>query len=151
MGPPRVDAPISTLGLGQLPALVEAARGAGTDVVLDCRGDLRAPTPVVGSTVYRLVQEALTNVRKHAGVGARARVTVVVGPGGVEVRIVDDGGGSGAAAATPAAVAVVGGPGRMGLLGMRERVAAVGGRLEATWTAAGFVVCAVLPATGGSR
>ena len=143
-------APASTLGLDQVPALVESARQAGTEVELQCRGDLRAPTPVVGYAVYRLVQESLTNVRKHAGVGARARVAILVDDGAVEVRVVDDGARRGAAPAG-AGVDGAGGSGGLGLLGMRERLAAVGGRVDVTRTSHGFAVSAVLPAPGGGR
>ena len=148
------DVSASTLGLDQLPTLVEAARRAGTDVVLHSRGDLRAPTPVVGYAVYRLVQEALTNVRRHAGAGARAEVSLVVEPGAVEVRVVDDGGARRAASPAvdgpAAAVDGAGAVGGLGLLGMRERVAAAGGRVDVARTPDGFAVSAVLPAPGGS-
>lgn len=95
-------------------------------------------TPVpdgVGLTAYRIVQEALTNVRKHAGPDVRVRVEVVVGP---EVTVLVEDDGRGAAADDD-------GHG-LGLLGMRERVAAHGGELEAGPRAGGgFRVRARLP------
>ena len=148
---PEASTSASTLGLDQVPALVEAARRAGTDVVLHCRGDLRAPTPVVGYAVYRLVQEALTNVRKHAGGGARAQVGIVVEGGAVEVRVVDDGGARGPSGDAAPAAGGAGGATGLGLVGMRERVAAAGGRLSVTRSSDGFTVSAVLPAPRGAR
>ncbi|TCK26954.1 sensor histidine kinase [Pseudonocardia endophytica] len=108
------DAP--SPGLDRLPALVEQVRRAGLPVeltVTDARVD-----DGLGVSTYRIVQEALTNTLKHAG-PARATVDVRSGPDGVEVEIVDDGAG------TPAAD----GGGR-GLVGIRERVAMHGGRLD---------------------
>ena len=148
---PEASTSASTLGLDQVPALVEAARRAGTDVVLHCRGDLRAPTPVVGYAVYRLVQEALTNVRKHAGGGARAQVGIVVEGGAVEVQVVDDGGARGPSGDAAPAAGGAGGATGLGLVGMRERVAAAGGRLSVTRSSDGYTVSAVLPAPRGAR
>lgn len=96
-------------------------------------------TPVsdgIALTTYRVVQESLSNVRKHAGPGADARVRVAVGPQAVEVEVVDD--GRGAAASSD---------GRgLGLLGMRERVAAHGGELHTGPRAGGgFEVRARIP------
>lgn len=114
--------------LADLVPLVEQNREAGLTVeLLPIEGS--PPTPVdaatvpegVQLTVYRVVQESLTNVRKHAGVNARATIVVSVDPSAVEVRVRDDGRG----AAAP------GGPGGFGLLGMRERVAVHDGRLDA--------------------
>jgi signal transduction histidine kinase len=123
--------------------LVEEARAAGTRV----DAELPEPTPVVpdgvGLAAYRIVQEALTNVRKHAGPAAAARVRVAVDRD-LRVEVRDDGRG---AAAAP------GGPdGRgLGLVGMRERTAVHGGTLEAgPATGGGFVVSARLPLTGGT-
>ena len=106
--------------LGDLHELVAEARAAGmrveaalpgTDVVVDAG---------VGLTVYRLVQEALNNVRRHAGPGAAARVSVAAAPDALEVEVIDDGRGAAAE-----------GDGRgLGLVGMRERVATHGGELE---------------------
>jgi signal transduction histidine kinase len=121
--------------LDQVPRLVDGMRRAGLDVELELDGDGEPVSDVVGAAAYRIVQEALTNVARHAGEGARARVRVVRRDRGVEVEVVDDGRGA------PAGVRA----GR-GLAGMRERAAALGGRFEAgTRPAGGFRVAASLP------
>lgn len=105
-------------GLSQLPALVADVRDAGVPVELNVEGDPADVPESVELSVYRLVQEGLTNVLKHAG-PARAEVTVRYRPGEVEVEVLDDGRGS---AAT--------GTSGHGLVGMRERVALWGGNLS---------------------
>ena len=116
-------------------ALVERSRAAGLDVRL--HGAVDAPVgPSSGYVAYRVVQEALTNARKHAP-GAPAVVSLEVVPGLVVVRVASRLPQSGVAA----------GPGH-GLAGMRERVEAMGGRLAAG-PAGEFVVEATLP--GASR
>ncbi|WP_051571075.1 sensor histidine kinase [Cryptosporangium arvum] len=124
-------------GLADLPALVDGVRPAGLDVRLDVdAGELPA---VLGLTVYRIVQEALTNVVRHAR-ATSAVVTVARGPDAVRVDVVDDGtGGSG-------------GPPGFGILGMTERAAGVGGRLDAgPGPERGFRVRAVLPLPPGEE
>ncbi|WP_443732205.1 sensor histidine kinase [Streptomyces montanisoli] len=125
-------------GLGQLDALVGTFRSAGLPVgcVVDA-GD--APLPAaVGLAAYRVVQEALTNVRKHAGADAKAEVSVVRAGGGIEITVVDDGAGEAAGDPAPG--------GGHGLLGMRERVTALGGALVAEPRhGGGFRVQAILP------
>jgi signal transduction histidine kinase len=108
--------------LAQLDALIEQVRSAGLETTLEIRG--AAPDVPAGMqlTVYRLVQEALTNTLKHGGPGARAAVHLEFGPGELRVDIDDDGVG-----ATAPATASVGG----GLVGMRERVHAYGGDVRA--------------------
>ncbi|WP_436843546.1 ATP-binding protein [Streptomyces hundungensis] len=98
------------------------------------------PDPLPASVdlaAYRVIQEALTNVRKHAGPGARAEVSVVrVGPN-TEITVIDNGTGTGAAD---------GDGGGHGLLGMRERVTALGGSCTAgPRYGGGFRVQAILP------
>ena len=94
-------------------------------VAVDDRVDLDLPDPLpdgpdgVALTVFRLVQESLTNVRKHAGPNARATVRLRTGLDAVEVEVVDDGHGASA-----------GGSGGLGLLGMRERVEVHDGTLD---------------------
>lgn len=114
-------------GLADLPGLV-----VGDDIVATLP-DPDTPVPDgVALAAYRVVQEALTNVRKHAGPGARARVEVTVG---TEVAVVVEDDGRGAAAACPAqqgeeASGRDDGRG-LGLIGMRERVTVHGGTVEA--------------------
>jgi signal transduction histidine kinase len=133
----RTDAELALApqpGLENLDALVEQAREAGLPVELSIEGDAGTLPPGVDLTAYRIVQEALTNVRKHAG-PARARVTVRRGDGGLELEITDDGPGTGKN----------GGSGQ-GLIGMRERVALYGGTLESGKRSdGGYLVRAKLP------
>ena len=121
--------------LDDLPALLDEARAAGT--VVDARlAALPAVSDGVALTTYRIVQEALSNVRKHAGPGAAVAVGVRVEGGSVVVEVADDGRG----AAAPD-------DGRgLGLAGMRERVDAHGGTLTTgPMAGGGFRVCARIP------
>ena len=101
--------------------------------------------PEVASTVYRVVQEALTNVALHAPEAAEVIVLVGNAPSGVTVEVVDDG------PARPSAPSWFARSGGYGLVGMRERVEALGGTLRAgPGPAGGWVVQAKLPARAGS-
>jgi signal transduction histidine kinase len=123
-------------GAAQLGDLVEQMKEAGLPVGLDTEGLPRSLPPGVELTIYRIVQEALTNTLKHAGPVA-TRVCLSYGDHGVELSVIDDG----RVAPTP-------GMGH-GLIGMRERVALYGGRLEAgTVPDGGFAVWVTLPADG---
>ncbi|MET7280390.1 histidine kinase [Kribbella sp. NPDC005582] len=114
-------------GLADLPPLVSRVPGATLSVEVD------EVEPGVGLAAYRIVQEGLTNVMKHAGPDARAEVTVRSTPGGLEVLVADDGLGPGD------------GQG-FGLLGMRERVAAYGGSVQLTERrAGGTLLRAIIP------
>jgi signal transduction histidine kinase len=121
--------------LAQLDALIEQVRSAGLDTTLEVRGE--APDVPVGVqlTVYRLVQEALTNTLKHGGAGARAAVRLRFQPGELLVDIDDDGAGAPPAPMTAAASTAASGslPGTAGsgLVGMRERARAYGGDVQA--------------------
>jgi signal transduction histidine kinase len=128
-----------TPDLEALPRLVDGLRDAGMDVELDVAGDGGAPIPdVVAAAGYRIVQEALTNVARHAGPHARARVRLSRHDGVVEVEVRDDGRGA------PDAIRPGG-----GMTGMRERAAALGGRFDAgAAPGGGFRVWASLPAVG---
>jgi signal transduction histidine kinase len=124
-----------TPDLEQVPRLVDEMRAAGLDVTLDLDGNGAVPD-VVGVAAYRIVQESLTNVVRHAGAGAHARVRVTSRDGSVEVEVRDDGRG-----APPDA------HDGNGLTGMRERAVALGGRFEAASVdGGGFCVRAHLPA-----
>jgi signal transduction histidine kinase len=126
-----------------VPRLVEASREAGVVVrVHDTVSDIAAVPDLVGRTAYRVVQEGLTNVHKHAP-GAAAAIRLGVAPDGdleVEVRNARAVGGR--------SVAPLPGSG-MGLVGLRERVELAGGRLDAGHDPeGGFVVRARLPWPG---
>jgi signal transduction histidine kinase len=122
-------------GLGQLDSLVARARSAGLPVSLTVTG-ARRPVPLdVDQAAYRIVQEALTNVSRHAG-QACASVHLHYAPDALTVQVNDDGDGVSPKSA---------GPG-LGLIGMRERVSALGGRLQAgPMEGGGFEVRAELP------
>ena len=106
-------------------------------------GSPRAVSAAVGLTGYRVVQEALTNARKHAGLAAAVDVRVRWMPTEVEVEVGDDGHGLPAAAASAGGMSGSG----MGVAGMRERVSALGGTLEAgPKSRGGYLVRATLPA-----
>ena len=132
-------------GLSDLPALVGATRQAGIDARLvladglPTDGELPA---AVGLSAYRIVQEALSNVVRHAP-GADARVTVEQVDGAVRIEVVDSGA---AGAAAPAVEPRAGGH---GLVGMRERVAMLDGELDTrALPDGGFRLSAVLPLRG---
>ncbi|MEU1086529.1 sensor histidine kinase [Streptomyces sp. NPDC005576] len=127
-------------GLAVLGELVATFRNAGLPVEVACP-EHSAPLPAaVDLAAYRVVQEALTNVRKHAGAGTKAEVSVVRVGASAEVTVLDNGRG------TPAVPAQGGLGGGHGLLGMRERVTALGGTLTAgPRYGGGFRVHAILP------
>ncbi|MBM7026280.1 sensor histidine kinase [Clavibacter zhangzhiyongii] len=134
----------STRGVDQLPELVAEACGAGLRVAYDVIGTPRPLTPTVDLIVYRVAQESLTNVRKHAGTGTRVDLRMRYLADRVEVEVSD--GGPVGAAASAAAGPVRNGPGGLGQRGMRERVAAVGGSIEIGPKArGGYLVRASLP------
>ncbi|MFL6072774.1 MAG: sensor histidine kinase [Mycobacteriales bacterium] len=120
-------------GLAQLGTLVEAARGTGLRVESAVEGTPRPLPAAVELTAYRIVQESLTNVVRHAD-ASTATVTVRYGGDGITVEVRDDGHGPD------------GGGQGFGLVGMAERAAAVGGRLTAAPAGGrGFHVSAWLP------
>ena len=126
-------------GLGQLDSLVARARAAGLPVTVTVTGAQRPLPPEADQAAYRIVQEALTNVSRHAG-QARASVHLHYTPETVSVQVDDDGTGT----VTPAGIRPPG-PG-LGLAGMRERVSALGGQLQAgPQDGGGFQVRAELP------
>jgi signal transduction histidine kinase len=124
-------------GLGDLDQLVKTIRDAGVEVTLEVTGDQDRVPAGTALTAFRIVQEALTNVLKHAG-PARADVKVACDPGVIRVEVCDD--GRGAATTTDPSVT------HLGLIGMRERVTPYGGELDVGPRAGGgWRVCATLP------
>ncbi|MFI8835946.1 sensor histidine kinase [Streptomyces afghaniensis] len=134
-------------GLSRLPTLLESFRRAGLEVSVHQEGTARPLPPGVDLTAYRIVQEALTNVTKHAGTGS-ARVRLVWNRDRVTITVADDGRDARTAptAATgPSASTLPDRPPGHGLIGMRERAAAVGGHLSAgRRPEGGFLVSALL-------
>jgi signal transduction histidine kinase len=130
-GAPYLPAP----GLDDLHRLVQDVAGAGLHAEVRVEGTATKLPPGVDVTAYRIVQEALTNVLKHAG---RATATITIGYEGTALRleILDDGRGVDGRAT----------PGGHGLVGMRERVGVYGGSFEAgPRTGGGFRVAVRLP------
>jgi signal transduction histidine kinase len=129
-------------GLDRIPGLVEELSTTGLPVELNFEGSADDVPVEVSRSAYRIVQEALTNVLRHAG-SVPAVVTVHRGAGAVEVEVVND-----PPAGDPPAIAEEGG-GR-GLVGIRERVAVLGGSVEAgPRPGGGFRVWARLPLEAG--
>ncbi|MGW6978752.1 sensor histidine kinase [Streptomyces sp. NPDC054932] len=109
-GAPRAPQP----GIGALPALLDRVRASGLRVSYERSGEVRELPAALEATVHRVVQEALTNVVKHAGASA-VDVRLEYGPGALTVTVTDNGRGPGE------------GSGGHGLIGIRERAAAHGG------------------------
>ncbi|MDD9381639.1 histidine kinase [Streptomyces sp. ZAF1911] len=131
-------------GLAVLDDLVDTFRHAGlpVKVMVQLGPPASVPLPAaVDLAAYRVIQEALTNVRKHAGPGAGAEVSVVRVGGSVEVTVLDDGGGAPDPSPEPRDPG-----GGHGLLGMRERAVALGGSCFAgPRFGGGYRVHAILP------
>jgi signal transduction histidine kinase len=117
-----------------LAARVRAVEGLAIDCSVQLPGNSSRLAPELESTVYRLVQEALTNVVKHAR-AEHVRVGVGVRGGKLEIEVADDGCGFDAASTTSG----------FGIAGMRERVGLADGRLAVTPSGSGTTVRAVLP------
>ncbi|NMN96771.1 sensor histidine kinase [Antrihabitans stalactiti] len=131
----RDDGVATRQGLSQVPELVERARATGLNTTLTVEGQRQDLPAAVDRTVYRIVQESLTNIARHAA-AERATVRIDYRPDTLVVRVDDDG------KARPETMPEHG----VGLLGMRERVTALGGRLHAApRTEGGFSVLAELP------
>ncbi len=130
--------------ISRIDTLLDAVRNAAIDVVLRVEGDARTVPPAVDLSAYRVVQEALTNVVKHAGDGARAEVTLAWRSDRLEVLVVDDGTGR-----PPSLTAPPTHRGGGGITGMRERLALLGGVFQAGPRAGGgFEVRASFPLEG---
>jgi signal transduction histidine kinase len=122
-------------GLSDLDHLAREVTDAGVRVDVAIEGGVAGIPPGVDFTGYRIVQEALTNVLKHAG-PAEASVRVANGAGSLRIEVTDNGRGVNGRAGEPG----------HGLAGMRERVAVYGGTLDAGPKAGGgFRVAAELP------
>jgi signal transduction histidine kinase len=126
--------------LSRLQELVEHVRSSGLRVDMEVCGEASAVPPGVDLSAYRIVQEALTNVLKHAGTMAHAGVHISYRPDGVDVSVRDDG------CARPSHGDEEQHSGGQGLINIRERVAVVGGTVEAgPRPKGGFHVTAHLP------
>jgi signal transduction histidine kinase len=133
--------------LDQLPALVELARASGVRTSLVIGGEARPVPTAVGIAAYRIVQESLTNVARHAPDGC-AIVRLDYRPEALVVEVVDDDGST-----SPVPVRDTPHGSGHGLIGMRERARAVGGFVETgslSVTSGGFAVRGWLP-TGEDR
>lgn len=131
----------STRGTAQLGDLVRELEAAGRAAALHTIGEPTPLSPVVDTTLYRVAQEAVTNALKHAGASARVDLRLRFTPDAVELDVADTGVGARAAAVQPR-----GGSGGLGQQGMRERLAAVGGTLEAgPRSRGGYLVRARVP------
>lgn len=136
----------STPSIEELAGLVSTARAAGSAIDVRVSGDPQPLDPSVSLTAYRLVQEALTNVAKHAGPRSPVRIEVEWRP--EELALCVENVASAGRPPPPTVAAISTG---RGLLGLRERVELVHGRFEAGRTGAGYRVAAVLPCrTGGT-
>jgi signal transduction histidine kinase len=137
--PPLAPAPAAA----EIAQLVAQAREAGMRVSHTVEGPVRPLPAGLSLAAYRIVQEALTNVRKHAGAEAPAAVTLRYSQDELLVRVTDDGGG---VAGLPHYGTAPENPGGHGLSGMRERAAMYGGTVQAGPRASGgFEVTARLP------
>lgn len=134
---PSAQDGVGSLSVERIPELVERAAAAGLPTDYTVVGEPVPLPPLVSLNLYRIAQEALTNTRKHGGVRARADVRLRYLPGAVELEVADDGAG-GRTTGLPSS--------GLGLVGMRERVAADGGTLEAgPRQRGGFLVRAHVP------
>ena len=131
---------VQPTGLAPSPGLADLARLAGGSPVVEVSlsGDLDDVPSTVGTAVYRLAQESVTNARRHARGATRIEVSVTAEEGQVRFRVSDDG-----------EAGHVGGPPGFGLVGMSERAGLLGGVCEAgPGPGRGWTVTAALPRTG---
>jgi len=126
----------STRGVAQLDELVADSNHAGVPTELQVIGEPRPVSALIGLTVYRVAQESLTNVRKHAGRGAKAEVRLRYTGDAVELEVADTGARSLKSTA----------PGGLGQRGMTERLSAVGGEVSfGRRSTGGYLVRASIP------
>ncbi|MEV7028268.1 ATP-binding protein, partial [Kitasatospora sp. NPDC093558] len=137
------DAPVEDgirrRGLADLPPLLDDVRRAGVLIDLEVHGTPTHLDESVDLTAYRLVQEAVTNITKHAGPGSHAAVSITW-TDVLRLDVVDDGAGHRTATRRELSTG-------HGLLGLAERIALFGGELSATPYRSGFRVSATLPLT----
>jgi signal transduction histidine kinase len=162
------DGQVAGGGIDRLPALRDAVAAAGAPVTVAVEGEQRPLPPAVDEVAYRILQESLTNVLRHAGPTAKATVRLCYEPTALGIQVTDDGGGrtgpagdgtaggsgppgfgvSPGGGVSPRASTVDGGH---GLAGMAERAAAVGGEVTAgPRDGGGFEVSARLPLPGAA-
>jgi signal transduction histidine kinase len=155
-GPPSASlAAAGGKGLSRLDALQDAVTAAGASVTVHVEGNPSPLPPGTDHAAYRILQESLTNVLRHAGPGAAAHVRLRYQPAALTITVTDTGPATAASAtipaspdiaasaATPASSLIASGH---GIDGMRERAAAAGGTLTAApWPGGGFQVQATLP------
>lgn len=139
-----------TAGVCGLEDLVASLRGSGMRIDHEVNGSVRPLPPAADLTAYRVVQEALTNVGKHAA-GATALVRLSFDPESLHIVVEDEGNGRPDRPADAASPDSPDGAGH-GIVGMRERVSAIGGTLDTgSRPGGGFRVSAVLPLPEGDR
>lgn len=129
-------------GLGDLQELFAAARRSGQHIEVSTVGEPRALTPIAEMSVYRVIQESLTNCQRYAGTDAEVDVRLRYGTAELEVEV-SDFHDAGPDSRTAGGTSVGTG---LGIVGMRERMSAVGGRLEAgPKSRGGWLVRATIP------
>ena len=135
-------------GLARLEALRDAVTAAGAPVTVTVEGDQRPLPAEADHSAYRILQESLTNVLRHAGPGAAAHVCLRYQPDALTITVTDDGPAHGNGAVRPSVVPA----GGHGIDGMRERAVSVGGELTAgPLPDGGFQVRAMLPVPAGAE
>jgi signal transduction histidine kinase len=133
------DAPLAPMPVAaDIPTLVSQFASAGLATNLTVTGDLASVSPTIGLGLYRIAQESLTNVAKHAA-GASADVTIGVDDERIALAVRNNGG----------AVAANGNDSGVGLTGMKERAAVLGGTCTAGPTSDGWLVEVVVPRAAG--
>jgi signal transduction histidine kinase len=137
-----------TAGLDRLDDLVSRTTAAGVGVTLEVHGERRPLPASIDLAAFRIVQEALTNIVRHAGAGA-ATVALTYGPAELTVQVDDDGHGPGASGPRGEVSGLDGEGGGNGIPGMRERAVALGGTFDAgPRSTGGFRVRAQIPLPG---
>ncbi|MEV5012459.1 sensor histidine kinase [Streptomyces sp. NPDC055692] len=146
-GPPTEPELSPQPGLADINAMCEGVRAAGLEVVYRTAGDVDALDSGVQLTVYRIVQEALTNTLKHAGAGAHVNLAIAVEDTRLTITVQDSG------PLVPADRPSTANEEGHGLVGMRERAALYGGHVSAGPAGGGWTVRAALDLTpqGGAR